>query len=90
MSTLDTEDLETIARLVKQELHHEEPAPLTRRQYFLKHLPRRCLILGIVLAGGVVLHIIIEDTAARSVLQSCELALAAIFDAVFNKVRESI
>lgn len=89
MSTLDQEDIDRIATLVKSKLHHEEPT-LSRRELFLRHLPRRCLILGVVLAGGVVLHIIIEDTAARSVLQSAELALAAVFDSVFNKVRESI
>lgn len=90
MSTLDNEDIEAIATLVAGKLHHEEPEPATRRQLFMRHLPRRCLILGIVLASGVVLHIIIEDTALRSVAQSAELALAAIFDSIFNKVRESI
>jgi formate/nitrite transporter FocA (FNT family) len=89
MSTLDNDDLERIATLIEARMHHEAP-PISRRELFLKHLPRRCLILGVVLGCGVVLHIIIEDTAARSFLQSAELALAAMFEAAFTRIKESV
>jgi hypothetical protein len=52
------------------------------------HWPRRLLILGGGLAAGIALHYLIDDTGLKSCLQSAELALGAIFDSVFARIRD--
>jgi hypothetical protein len=54
------------------------------------HWPRRFIILGVVLVVGVVIHYAIEDTGLKDSLQSAELALSALFDSVFARIREEV
>lgn len=52
------------------------------------HWPRRLLILGAGLAAGIILHYVIDDTGLKDCLQSAELALGALFDSVFARIRD--
>lgn len=52
------------------------------------HWPRRLVILGAGLAAGIALHYLIDDTGLKDCLQSAELALGALFDSVFARIRD--
>lgn len=52
------------------------------------HWPRRFMILAGVLVVGIVIHYGIEDSGLKESLQSAELALSALFDSVFARIRE--
>lgn len=52
------------------------------------HWPRRFAILSGVLVVGVLIHYGIEDIGLKESLQSAELALSALFDSVFARIRD--
>lgn len=80
-------DIDRIAAAVEKRIQAEaKPVPATKPKR--KHWPRRAVILAVTFGIGVLLHHLIEETGLRSLLQSTELALAAIFDSIFTKARE--
>lgn len=80
-------DIDRIAAAVEKRIQAEaKPVPATKPKR--KHWPRRAVILVVTFGIGVLLHHLIEETGLRSLLQSTELALAAIFDCIFTKARE--
>lgn len=52
------------------------------------HWPRRVALFAGVFILGVIIHYTIEHTHLKAVLQSAELTLAALFDAVWGRVEE--
>lgn len=80
-------DIDRIAAAVEKRIQAEaKPVPATKQKR--RHWPRRAVILVVTFGIGVLLHHVIEETGLRSLLQSTELALAAIFDCIFTKARE--
>ena len=82
-----TEDeKEALREVIHAEL--QEEASEVKAHAFRKSFRMRCVLFVSVFIVGGLLHYLIEETALRTYAQSCELALAAAFDFIFNKSRE--
>lgn len=94
---LEAEEIEAIAQRLEERLAQREAAvaatiasierPVEVRGK-AKHWPRRVFLAVLVLAGGVVVHYLIEETGARSALQSAELGMGALIEVIFTRVKE--
>lgn len=78
---IDPEEIEAIAQAVEGRLHHTNTGKR-------RHWPRRALILVVVLLLGVAIQRGIDDHGLRNFSHSCELFLAALIEATFNRAKE--
>jgi len=81
---IDPEEVEAIVAVVEARMRDEEPKALRR-----KHWPRRVALCLSVMAAAVATRWVIDHAGLAHIMQSAELGLAALFDSIFAKVKES-
>lgn len=90
MSNLDQEDYDRIAVLIAAHLHEADEFQMRKQatpQARIRHWCHRCGLMVVVFGVGMGLHYFIESTHVYAIAQSAELSLAAMYSAVFERVK---